>query len=124
MEVFEINGPRKVDLREEESDLFSAMNVGKKMSHTRFKEIAMLLQLSLDQDHNQNILKFLEGINSQLQTCLTPGLYITFDKPMIKLFQHNLKGKIKIIGKSRPIGYEIKNLLDAATNIVLSMELY
>lgn len=124
MEVFEINGPHKVDLHEEESDLFSAMNVGKIMSHTRFKEIAMLLQFSFDQDHNQNILKFLEGVDSQLQSCLTPGLYLTFDKSMIKLFQYNLKGKIKIIGKSRPIGDEIKNLLDAATNIVLNMELY
>ena len=43
---------------------------------------------------------------------------------MIKSFHHNLKGKIKIIWKPRPIGNKIKNLSDAATNIVLSMELY
>ena len=43
---------------------------------------------------------------------------------MIKSFHHNLKGKIKIIWKPRPVGNEIKNLSDAATNIVLNMELY
>ena len=43
---------------------------------------------------------------------------------MIKSFRRNLKGKIKIIWKTRPIGNKIKNLSDAATNIVLDMELY
>lgn len=43
---------------------------------------------------------------------------------MIKSFHRNLKGKIKIICKPRLIGNEIKNLSDAASNIVLNMELY
>ena len=43
---------------------------------------------------------------------------------MIKSCHHNLKGKIKIIWKPRPISNKIKNLTDAGTNIVLSMELY
>ena len=43
---------------------------------------------------------------------------------MIKSFHHNLKGKIKIIWKPRPVGNEIKNLSDGATNIVHNMELY
>ena len=43
---------------------------------------------------------------------------------MIKSFHRNLKGKIKLIRKPRPIGNEIKNLSDAASNIVLKLELY
>ena len=35
-----------------------------------------------------------------------------------------MKGKIKMIWKPRPIGNKIKNLSDAATNIVLHIELY
>ena len=35
-----------------------------------------------------------------------------------------MKGEVKIIWKPRPIGNKIKNLSDAATNIVLNMELY
>ena len=43
---------------------------------------------------------------------------------MIKSFHRNLKGKIKIIRKPRPIGNEIKNLSDVMSNIVLNLELY
>ena len=43
---------------------------------------------------------------------------------MIKTFHRNLKGKIKIIRKPRPIGNEIKNLSDVMSNIVLNLELY
>ena len=66
----------------------------------------------------------MKAVNSQFQTCLTPGSYLTLDESMIKPFHRNLKGKIKIIWKTRPIGNKIKNLSDAATNIVLNMELY
>ena len=43
---------------------------------------------------------------------------------MIKSFYQNMKGKIKIIRKLRPIDNKIKNLSDATSNIVLNMELY
>ena len=43
---------------------------------------------------------------------------------MIISYHRNLKGKIKIIHKPSPTGKEIKNLSDAASNIVLNMELY
>ena len=45
MEVFEILGPHTMYWNEEGSDLFPAMNFGKIMSCTRFKEIARFLQL-------------------------------------------------------------------------------
>ena len=61
---------------------------------------------------------------NQFQSSLAPGSYITLDESMIKSYHQNLKGKIKIICKPRPIGNKIKNLSDAASNIVLNMGLY
>ena len=46
------------------------------------------------------------------------------DDSMIKLYHRNLKGKIEIIRKFRPIGNEIKNMLDAMSQIVINLELY
>ena len=43
---------------------------------------------------------------------------------MIKSFHRNLCGKIKIIRKPRHVGNEVKNLVDAASQIVLNLELY
>ena len=100
------------------------MNLRKIMSCTRLEEISRFLQLLFDQNHNQHILKFLEAVSSQFQSCLTPSLYVSLDECMIKLFQCYLKSKIKIILKPRPIGNEIKNLSDATTNIVFNMKSY
>ena len=69
MEVFEIHGLRKMYWNEEGSDLFLAMNFENIMSCTRFKEIARFLQLSFDQDHDQQILKFLEAVNNTWFIC-------------------------------------------------------
>ena len=71
MEVFEIHGPHNMYWREERSNLFPPMNFGKIMSRNRFEEIARFLQLLFNQDHDQQILKFLEAVNSQFQACLT-----------------------------------------------------
>lgn len=43
---------------------------------------------------------------------------------MIKALHKDLKRKIKIIWKPRPIDNEIKNLYDAMLQIVLNLELY
>ena len=80
-------------------------------------------QLSFDKEDDKQILAFLEAVN-QFQSSLAPGSYITLDESMIKSYHQNLKGKIKIICKPRPIGNKIKNLSDAASNIVLDMGLY
>ena len=82
------------------------------------------MQLSFAKDDDKHILEFLEeAVNLQFCESLTPGFYLTLDELMIKSFHRNLKGKIKIIRKSRPIGDEIKNLSDAASDIVLNLEL-
>ena len=43
---------------------------------------------------------------------------------MVKAFHKNLKGKMKIIRKPRPIGNEFKTLCDARSKIVLFAEQY
>ena len=55
---------------------------------------------------------------------MRPGSYITLYESMIKSFHRNLCGKIKIIRKPRHVGNEVKNLVDAASQIVLNLELY
>ena len=55
---------------------------------------------------------------------MAPRPYITLDESMIKSFHRNLCGKIKIIQKPTPVENEVKNLADAASQIVLNLELY
>ena len=124
MEISEIHGPRRLYQNEEENLLFPDMNYGKIMSRTRFEELAKYMQLSFDKEDDKQILAFLEAVNNQFQSSLAPVSYITLDESMIKSYHRNLKGKIKIICKPRPVGNEIKNLSDPASNIVLKLQLY
>ena len=82
------------------------------------------MQLSNSDNKNQQILDFVAAINETFQNAITPGTYLTLDESMIKSFHRNLKGKIKVIRKPRPIANEIKNMADAVTKIVMNMELY
>ena len=59
-----------------------------------------------------------------LSTFITPGSFITLDETMIKSFDHDLKGKIEIIRKPRPIGNEMKNISDGISKIVYHLKLY
>ena len=59
---------------------------------------------------DQQVLDFLDAVNTQFKQAVTPGSFITLDESTIKSFHHDLKGKIKIICKPRPIGNEIKNM--------------
>ena len=97
------------------------MNYGKIMSRTRFEELAKYMQLSFDKEDDKQILAFLEAVNNQFQSSLAPVSYITLDESTIKSYHRNLKGKIKIICKPRPVGNEIKNLSDSASNTVLKL---
>ena len=66
----------------------------------------------------------LNAINSHLKETVCQGETLCIDESMVKSFAKNLKGKMKIIRKPRPIGNEFKTLCDADTKIVLHMELY
>ena len=69
-------------------------------------------------------MEFLSAVNDNLLQALTPGNIITLDKSMIKSYHRNLKGKIKIKRKPRPIENEIKDLADARSCIAVKLELY
>ena len=106
------------------NSLFRSLEYVKVMSLKKFESILQHLQFSSNADPDQQILDFVESLNKNFQSSLAPGFYVTLDESMIKSFHRNLKGKIKIIRKPRPIGNEIKNLSDAMSNIVLNLELY
>ena len=123
MEVFKLP-ERRMYWRDNESDLFPNMDFGKHMSRERFEEILSFLQFSHSDNKDQQILDFLEAVNENLKSAVSPGLYVCIDESMIKAFHHDLPGKIKIKRKPRPIGNEIKDLSDASSMIVVHMELY
>ena len=81
------------------------------------------LQLLRSDHPNQQLLDFPEATNTQFRKSVVSGSYLTLDESMIKAFHKDLKGKIKLIWKPRPIDNEIKNLCDAMSQIVLNLEL-
>ena len=124
MEVFEIHGPRRLYWSSNINELFPRMNFEKVTTCKRFKRIIAFLQLSGAIDADQQVQDFVAAVNDNFQKSVSPGSFFTLDKSMVKSFHHNLKGKIKIIHKPRPIDSEIKNMADGLSNIVLKMELY
>ena len=116
IDIHEIHDPRRLYWSNEQSRTFPSMNFG---------EIVIAnLQLSLLESPDQQVLDFLDAVNTQFKQAVTSGSFITLDKSMIKSFHHDLKGKIKIICKPRPIGNEMKNMSDVISKIVLHLELY
>ena len=79
----------------------------------RFDEINRYLQLSDTNDPDVKVMDFLHQVNLCLQEAIMPGDVVTIDKSMIKSYHKNLKGKIKIIRKLRPVSNEIKDVSDA-----------
>ena len=104
--------------------IFKGMNYGAVMSRDRFESILINLKLSKSENKDQQILDFIDAINSTFQNAMTAGDFLCLDESMIKSYHRNLKGKMKIIRKPRPIGNELKNLCDARSKIVLNIELY
>ena len=115
---------RRLYWETEDDGIFRAMNYGDIMSRKRFEDILYYLQLSFSPDEDQQILAFINIVNKTFQAAMTPGDTVTIDESMIKSYHRDLKGKMKIIRKPRPIGNEVKNMADAQTNIVLHIELY
>ena len=73
------------------------MKFGEVMSIKRFKNILKYLQLSEDENEEQQVLEFVAAVKDQFQKPLAPGSYIVLDESMIKSFHRNLHDKIKII---------------------------
>ena len=123
MEVVEMDGPRRLYWCNGDG-IFPEMKYRDIISYSPFEGIMKNLQLLHSNDPNQQLLHFFEATNSQFRKSVVPGSYLTLDESMIKAFHKDLKGKIKIIQKPRPIGHEVKSLCDAISQIVLNLELY
>ena len=108
----------------DQSGIFPALNYGQYITRPRFEEVLRCLQLSDSDDKDEQVLNYLEAVNLQFADAFNPGDTICLDESMVKSFHHDLKGKMKIIRKPRPIGNEFKNASDARTNIVTTLELY
>ena len=124
IEIYDIHGPRRLHWSNSEHTLFSSMKFGEAMSIKRFENILKYLQLSEKENEEQQVLEFVPAVNDQFQKALAPESYITLDESMSKSFHRKVRGKVKIIRKPRPVGNEVKNLADAASHIVLKLELY
>ena len=59
-----------------------------------------------------------------VKQAVVAGDLLCIEESMVKSFHRNLKGKMKIIRKRRPIGNELKTVCDGRSNIVLHIELY
>ena len=109
---------------EERKGMFPPMEYGKIMPRKRFEDIVKWLQLSHSPDADQQILDYITAVNDNTKKAFAAGTYVVLDESMVKSFHRNLKGKMKIIRKPRPIGNEIKDMSDGVTNIATVLELY
>ena len=107
---------RLIYWHEEHNGMFPPMEYGKIMPRKRFEDIVKWLQLSNSQDADQQILDYITAVNVNNKKAFAAGTYVVLDESMIKSFHLNLKGKMKIICKPRPIGNEIKNMSDGNTH--------
>ena len=82
MEVHEIHGPRRL--------YWSNEHIGEIISCKRFENIIPNLQLSLSESPDQQVLDFLDAVNTQFKQAVTPGSFTTLDEIMIKSSYHDL----------------------------------
>lgn len=123
MEVYKLP-ERRMYWKSEEDGIFPPMNFGKIMARNRFEDLLKFLQFSNAENQDQQILDFLDAANANLKAALSPGDTVCLDESMVKSYHRNLKGKMKIKRKPRPIGNEFKTVCDGRSKIVTHMELY
>ena len=56
--------------------MFPTMDFGKIMSCGPFEEVIQYLQLSVTKDKDQQILDFIDAVNTQIQSSLSTGSYL------------------------------------------------
>ena len=109
MEVYSLP-ERKLYWMTEDDGLFKALNFGRFMTRNRFDEFVRVLAFSLALDTDTQITDLIDAINETLTDAVTAGDVICVDESMIKSYHKELKGKLKIKRKPRPIGNECKKL--------------
>ena len=115
---------RRMYWKTEGEGFFPGLCFGKVMSLHRFEEFLNVWQFSNAVEMDQQVLDFIDAVNTHLKQSMKAGEVLCMDESMIKAFHRGLNGKMKIIRKPRPIGNELKTVSDASTNIVLHMELH
>ena len=98
--------------------MFPALDFGKIMDLCCFEDFLNVWQLSDSDEMDQHVLDFTEALNTNLKTAMRAGNVLCVDESMIKAYHKGLNGKIKIIRN------ELKTVSDAATHIMLHMELH
>ena len=122
MQVYKIHGLHCLYWSNNGNDLLPGMNFGKIIARCRFEEIPHCLHCSNVENEDQQILGFVAEVSLNFKKYIVPGSFLTLDESVIKLFHHELKGRIKIIRKPRPVGNKTKNMSDALSHIVMNLE--
>ena len=123
MEVYHLP-ERRMYWNTQPDGIFPAMNYGKIMGRNRFEEILQVIKLSHDEDQNVQLQDFINAVNENFKVAMSPGSTICLDESMVKSYHRNLRGKMKIKRKLRPIGNEFKTMSDGRSKIILHMEMY
>ena len=110
--------------RTKPDSLFPALDFRKIINLRHFEDFLNVWQLSDSDEMDQQVLDFIEAVNAKLKRAIRAGDVLCVDELMIKAYRRGLHGKMKIIRKPRPIGNKFKTVRDAATHIVLHMELH
>ena len=115
---------RRMYWRTKPDGLFPALDFGKIMDLRRFEDFLNVWQLSDSDEMDQQVIDFIEAVNANLKRAMRAWDVLCVDESMIEAYDRGLNGKIKIIRKPHPTGNELKTVSDAATHIVLHMELH
>lgn len=107
-----------------QSSVLPNIDFGEHMACKCFETILSYLQMLSNPNQDDQVLDFIKAVNNVLKSAITPDNVVALDEDMIKLFHQNLKGKVKIIRKPRPVGNELKDMSDARCHIVIKLDLH
>ena len=104
--------------------LLPALDFGKIMDLRHFEDFLNIWQLSDSDEMDQQVLNFIEAVNANLKRAMRTESVLCVDESMIKAYHRGLNEKMTIIRKPHPIGNKLETVSNAATHIVLHMELH
>ena len=74
------------------------------MCRRKFEGIIFNSKFSSVDNEDHQITDILDAVNNHPKDVMEPGDFLCLDEPMVKALHKNLKGKMKVIEKLRPIG--------------------
>ena len=115
---------RRMYWRTDDAGFFPGLNFGRSIPLHRFETFLNLWEFSHAKESDKQVLEFIDHVNEHLKGVMRAGSVLCIDESMLKSFHRGLNGKMKIKRKPRPIGNEFKSVSDAATHVVLHLELH